>query len=406
MSRPQWLVLADDLTGALDTGVQLAQRGARVWAFVEGETPHLPPEGTDVAVANLDSRHLPPEQAAERVRAWAEMYAGQGVRRFYKKTDSALRGNIGAELSALRQALGARALWFVPAFPAAGRTTRGGRQFDQGAPLEQSPFARDPHHPMGGSLIPAILGRQCADPVWTVSAGGVPSPSAEGIIVLDAETEEHLAGIARALTERDEWRAVAGCAGFAAHLPLEAHAAAEAMPPIGRPLWIVSGSVNPIALGQIQRAAAAGHQALLLSPQQLLGQEECQTLFAGAQSAYAAGRSVLMVSAKRPEDAEACRDAARQMHILEGDMHRRIQRMLSKALWAAPEGAFRMAIGGDLLSAALRMRGIQGVQPLRELSPGLALSRIGGELWLTKSGGFGGESILADLCEGGVEWSH
>ena len=58
-----------------------------------------------------------------------------GIPHIYKKTDSALRGNIGAELEAMMQASGEEQLPFVPAFPQIGRTTVNGTHFIEGVPV-------------------------------------------------------------------------------------------------------------------------------------------------------------------------------------------------------------------------------------------------------------------------------
>lgn len=55
------LVIADDFTGANDTGVQLAKKGARTEVML---TPQQKPSRrTDVLVINTDSRALSADQA-------------------------------------------------------------------------------------------------------------------------------------------------------------------------------------------------------------------------------------------------------------------------------------------------------------------------------------------------------
>ncbi|MDR1439675.1 MAG: four-carbon acid sugar kinase family protein [Clostridiales bacterium] len=98
-------VIADDLTGALDTGVQFAKQGVATLVAVEAGAD-LPAHGSPcpVIVANAESRHLPAGAAGERVRRIARGAMAIGAKCLYKKTDSGLRGNIGAELEALIEA--------------------------------------------------------------------------------------------------------------------------------------------------------------------------------------------------------------------------------------------------------------------------------------------------------------
>ena len=59
----QLLVIADDFTGALDTGVQFAVNGIRTRVVVDPKTDLTGCEA-DVLVVDTETRHLPPEEAA------------------------------------------------------------------------------------------------------------------------------------------------------------------------------------------------------------------------------------------------------------------------------------------------------------------------------------------------------
>ena len=60
------LVLADDLTGANDAGVQFALREIPTLVLVESEISEIP-RGFEVVVINTASRHILPDAAAARV---------------------------------------------------------------------------------------------------------------------------------------------------------------------------------------------------------------------------------------------------------------------------------------------------------------------------------------------------
>ncbi|PLS82407.1 MAG: serine kinase, partial [Actinobacteria bacterium] len=96
-------VIADDLTGAADTGVQLVRAGYRTAVAFRGSP--LPPDGDMDAVAvETDSRSMPAGFAARRVVEAAHAVRGADV--VYKKIDSTLRGPVAAELSAALGATG------------------------------------------------------------------------------------------------------------------------------------------------------------------------------------------------------------------------------------------------------------------------------------------------------------
>ena len=97
------LIIADDFTGALDTGVQFAACGISTKVVVDPETD-LSGDRAQVLVVDTETRHLPAGEARSVVLRLAVRARKTGIPYIYKKTDSALRGNIGAELAAVLEA--------------------------------------------------------------------------------------------------------------------------------------------------------------------------------------------------------------------------------------------------------------------------------------------------------------
>ena len=114
------LIIADDFTGALDTGVQFAARGAAT-RVVTDLAYDFTLADAEVLVMVAETRHLPPEEAYDVVYRTARNAREAGIPYIYKKTDSALRGNIGSELTAVMDAAGSDTIAFLPAFPKMGR---------------------------------------------------------------------------------------------------------------------------------------------------------------------------------------------------------------------------------------------------------------------------------------------
>ena len=152
------LVIADDFTGALDTGVQFAKEGipAKVTDDRNSDLAELFSQA-QVVVVDTESRHLSPEAARREVAQVIQRVSAAKVDIIYKKTDSALRGNVGAELSALLERYPDETLAFAPAFPSMNRLTRDGVQYIDGVPVSESPFGQDPVDPVRASYIPEIL---------------------------------------------------------------------------------------------------------------------------------------------------------------------------------------------------------------------------------------------------------
>lgn len=175
------MIIADDFTGALDSGVHFAERGIRTRVIVSMEDDRSWEEGlrsgeTTVLVVDAETRHATPEQAGRKVHAVVSDCKKAGIPYIYKKTDSALRGNIGSELEAALKASGESVLSFVPALPQMNRITKGGKHYIDGVPVSRSVFGADPFEPVTRDSVKEIIGLQ------------------SGISVASAEDPEQLSG--------------------------------------------------------------------------------------------------------------------------------------------------------------------------------------------------------------------
>src|SRR5687768_12848389 len=146
-------VIADDLTGAADTGVQLVRAGYRTAVFFRAT--EVLADDFDAVAFDTDSRTMPAGFAAKRVLDAA--HAARGARIVYKKLDSTLRGNLAAELAAVLNATRRERAVVAPAFPATGRSTVGGIQRVHGVPVDETEMANDPHTPVSEAHVPSLL---------------------------------------------------------------------------------------------------------------------------------------------------------------------------------------------------------------------------------------------------------
>jgi D-threonate/D-erythronate kinase len=331
----QALALADDLTGALETGALMVAEGVTCAVAVSG-----PFDATaSSAVLNVATRHVSAEEATRIVRAAVSRRPPY----VFLKTDSTLRGRIAESLAALRAEFPERALVYVPAYPALGRTVRGGVLYVDGVPLAGTAFARDPLNPVRESSIRAVL-------------GGV----AGEIEIIDGECEADLARAVERFRARPA--IVAGTAAMARYwartLPVERRAATPALPRVRGGL-IVCGSRYPVSRAQTATAANLAEWKTLSPADELRGDP-------------------LKVAAQLGEDVRALigREAIEAMVVL----------------------------GGDTALAILQALGCRVAHPLGEVLPGVPVSRIhvfGRALTLvTKAGGFGdNRTLLAVIRE-------
>jgi uncharacterized protein YgbK (DUF1537 family) len=120
-------IVADDLTGALDTGAPFVEAGLSVAVALDVEAVEEAIEtGADVIVVNTLSRALAPGQAAERVLRAAILLKRTSPEFVFKKIDSRLKGNVAAECEALAASFDRRRLLVAPAVPDQARHTRAG----------------------------------------------------------------------------------------------------------------------------------------------------------------------------------------------------------------------------------------------------------------------------------------
>ena len=137
------LILADDLTGAVDTGAFPVACGKEVIVYTEANA--WQDAGQMQVCVNMGTRSLPREKAYDLHKIFAENnrdYEGIVI----KKLDMGFRGNPAAEIEALLLWGRWPVCFVLPALPQFGTFTLYGNQFVKGQILEKSLYATDPVH--------------------------------------------------------------------------------------------------------------------------------------------------------------------------------------------------------------------------------------------------------------------
>ena len=396
---PEIVIIADDLSGAADCGIVCAEAGLDTMVTLgqlEGEP--------DVAVLSIDSdtRSGSRAEAARAMHRLVRAHAPQG-RTLFHKIDSTLRGHVAAELAAMLEARRETAPALVvlaPAFPATGRTTRGGHQQLHGVPLEQTEIWRR-EGLSGRAHMPEMLAEAglaaCSIGLDAVRGAGLEAlvRSAAGtcdVLVFDAETEADLCAIVDAaamLGERVIW---AGSAGLARHLPQvrgkRPQAARAAFPPVVGPVLFVVGSASAVSRAQVERLAAEPGIVRVDIP--------ASVLRAGARgSGWTAQQAMLDAALETGSDVVVLLGAGEPVDLAEG-LH--LCRALAE-LVAPLAGHFAALVstGGETARAVLQAVGAIGLRLVGEVEPGVPLSLTEG--WgpipvITKAGAFGNEGTL------------
>jgi uncharacterized protein YgbK (DUF1537 family) len=386
-------------------------------------------------VINTNTRHLGPDESRRIVRDLAFRY--RHIRHFYKKTDSTLRGHIGAELEALMEGADIRRLPFIPAYPDLERTTREGRQLLRGIPIDQTEMAADALNPVTCSFIPGIIRGESELPVRLVPRVGpdLTPPELEpenrrDILVFDCSTREEMGKIAGYLKERELLRGSAGCAGFA-------EALMEVLPfSQGRKIWpgvsgdpgggetpkagtsresplpilVLSGSRHPLSLAQVQAALAGGIAGFPVPGERLVREgwlaspEGKALIHRGAEVLREEGIALLgtrMAMGLGKEEPEGQKAGDRRGRAAE---HENVAECLGRLVREIRKktGPLGLVIfGGDTLLGVMTALEFEYIIPIGEIRPGIVLARgegPGGKALITaKSGAFGDPAAIETI---------
>lgn len=403
------LIIADDFTGALDTGVQFAARGANT-RVVTDLAYDFSQADAEVLVMVAETRHLTPRKAYDIVYHAARNARKAGIPYIYKKTDSALRGNIGSELTAVMDAAEADTIAFLPAFPKMGRVTQAGVHYVDGVPVAESVFGKDPFEPVKASVVTEIISGQTEAPVALHRLDEAAVPAVPGIQVYDASTDEDLARIGRELGS-ERLHLSAGCAGFATALAniLELNGPEPQMPQLPSDFFVACGSVNPVTLRQMRKAEQDGFVHIHLEPVQKLepawpGSEDCGIkIRIWLEQARNSGRCILDVNDPLGLDDTAF--YAKAHGLTTEDLRVRISTQLAHLMKRLLDGGLDATIlctGGDTLLALMRTVGTAELTPVRELATGAVLTNFvyQGKTYyiISKSGGFGEPDLFCRLA--------
>jgi D-threonate/D-erythronate kinase len=391
VSLVQVAIIADDLTGAADTGVQLVRAGYRTAVYFRAT--EVLADDLDAVVFDTDSRTMPAGFAAKRVLEAA--HAAREARIVYKKLDSTLRGNVAVELAATLKAARRDSAIVAPAFPAAGRTTVGGSQLVNGVPVHETEMGNDPRTPVRDAHVPSMLA-DAFPSVGALSVDDLADPERvrralednEGVVA-DAERDEDLEALVRAM--RDPARVLwAGSAGLALALgsvypgPHAGEASARSTP--ARPVLVVIGSLSGVAREQLRRLVEEyGEVAVPV----------------GGGGSGAVGGAVAAVREALAGGACAVVHSPEQRSASGGPV---LKPLAEVAQRLSEEGLFEGLVltGGATAVKVARQLGATGIRLQGEVETGVPVGTLIGPRQypvVTKAGGFGGPDTLVSAVE-------
>ena len=458
---PVAVVIADDLTGANATGVLLVERGYRALSLLRADGPVLESASRWLAdvqrapaafILDIASRTVPPQEAARRVRDGLEAIASHVELSpiVSKRIDSTLRGNVGAEVQAAVEWLGAGAFAVVtPAYPASGRIVVGGYLLVDGVPVTRTGAGRDPLSPVRSSHVPTLLRAQQPWPVGHVELS-VTLRGAEAVqqalvdevragrrlVVVDAVSDEDVRAVARAVVGASRSLGVPAVCADPGPLTAQAlelwgwgegvspervaveGAAADPTGVLQRtapgPVIVVAGSTTELTARQLEALEQAlGLRLELVDVGALAGQRD-QACGAQSRRAWEIERLASSILAhwsrpcvgirtsRGPDDLAPGLTARQQADLLDGLglAVRLALRRAAEESRPAPAGLY--TTGGDVTAAVLRALDATAIELLDQVLPLAALGQlVGGPsrgLRLVTKGGLVGGEDAAIRC--------
>jgi uncharacterized protein YgbK (DUF1537 family) len=369
---PQWLragrihetaemttlrLIADDLTGALDTAAELVGLAGPVSVYWSGAVPVDLPTRTAL---DTGTRELGREGAIAATAQLAKSLVGASIA--FKKVDSLLRGHTMAELAACLQVGSFPYCVVAPAFPYQGRVTRAGVQFRKTGDREWLPVAD----------VCALL----AEAGLAAARGDYDDRLVPGITVFDAETDVDLRRVAEIGREADGPVLWCGSAGLA-----QALAGSPPSPTIDlkRPILGLFGSDQAVTARQL---AACGPYHLKLANGGPRGAADLATRL--GQTGIALASLDLPSGLNRREAGQ------------------RIDRELARLTQQIRPPATLIVAGGETLRGLCIALGATALEAQGQVEPGVPRSKLRGGHWdgvdvVSKSGAFGGPNLWRDL---------
>lgn len=419
------LVIADDFTGANDTGMQIARRGYQTNVFFQM------PEVTEAeasVIIDTESRGLSTSEAYEKVRDMIQKITPGQYTHIIKKVDSTIRGNIAAEIKAVDEWMQSELVIFMPALPALGRTTVDGVHRLNGVRISETELGRDPGSPVVQDHIVELLQERYEECVYHISIEKIKNHAfdfSQGrIYAVDAETDQQMQEVA-ASALRTGKRVL--FAGTAALMDVILEAERPLIPALG-----LIGSISEVTRRQIHYAKEHGCNILQLHIAELIRQKqgfkEMAEITAGeerfvlpetcgeqmvellesyvdqAVELLETGKDLLVVSDASWERAayDATVDAVIKMGLTTAQAGAYTQSILGEAGRKILEKKHASGIflaGGDTAMGLFRELGADGSEIIGEIAMGIPLMKIKGGKHdglkvVTKAGAFGNPDAI------------
>lgn len=395
----KYLILADDFTGASDTGVQLRKRGCKTEILISGSS--LEVGESNFIVLDTETRTVNPEEAYKITKSsMSELFKKENFSLVYKKVDSTLRGNIIEEIKAILEVFQAEIVFFAPALPRLSRTTINGVQKIKGIRIMETEFARDPINPVKSDNIIELLREGFSSSpshvkIENLHLGNTIINEQDIFYTFDAESMkdiEKIAEIGLSSSKRILWIGSAGLAEgiFGLLFPQK--------PSLG-----VVGSISEKTINQLNYAKRMGMDILEINVPEILSDSLSVDFFVKeAVSILNKNRNLILTSCMSREKYQESINYGENRKIRKEEMARITKTLLgeiSEKILSQAQISGLFLTGGDTAISVIKSLKSKSSEIILELFSGIVLSKLADGKYkdlfiITKAGAFGEEESI------------
>lgn len=405
------VIIADDLTGASDTGVQYQINGfsTMVKVLLDNDDWKENLKKYEVLSINTDTRSLSCRDAYEKVYSLTRELGQLNIDYLYKKVDSIMRGNPAIELQAVMDGLGAEIALVAPSFPDNGRIIENGILYlPDNKKVDVTAIFNEETNKQACNISLADI-RRGAEYLKEY----ILKRHHEGkeIFVLDAVNDEDLATIKTTSMLIDKNKVLCGSAGLARHLSNERkmNQPREDQEKDNNTIsMVVVGSRSVKTAEQVERIADTfGAPIILVDADEIKsGRAEAVKVQCIQEITQCCenGEKLLIIAVTSlfKEYAVTLRSSEE-----ENSQALLIARVLGEIVHQAYDIVRPQTIvstGGDTSLQICSVLKAQGIELEDEITAGVPIGRIiGGKAHntsiVTKSGGFGEKNVLVEVIE-------
>lgn len=391
----KFLIIADDFTGANDTGVQLRKKGLRTITVFN---PDAVNEGNLSYVIDTESRPLKSSEAYEKVNNASKKINFKNFDFVYKKVDSTLRGNIPEEMKAICDVYNPDIIIFDPAYPDNKRTVLNTNLMVNGVKVEDTEISKDPRNPVHESSIQKLLENGLKINVRHYNLEEIRKNSISfsngRVFTFDTEKNDDFKNIISTAVKSEKKILWCGSAGLA-------NAIINFIYPTN-PVLSIIGSISDVSRKQVEYELSHGGSEVKLDIASIMKGNSIDKYVDEAVKILKMGKDTMVVSAPTRDDYDRAVECGKKKGMSKTEVSKYTQDVLGKVTEKILDSADVSGLfmtGGDTAISIINSLDIDSVEILQEIMPGIPLNKVNsgkhqGMKAVTKAGAFGKEDAL------------